>query len=237
MSLRNRARSLQKRTGLSYQQALARLRALGERPARLHRQTGWPLEVCDRYLVDGHAPIEVCDRYAVAADAPIEVIGPAVDERIGALCESLRVTANARVVMLAQQGRLIACAGEQSAAATLALKLLSLRPPPGERPLPQAPDVWEAEDGSGAYKMSIKRALLIVRFHRDETSLGLVKLRARHAAEKIAPLLDDDEAATPPFGGSGGGGAGGVPNELRVVAPVPATRPRRRPTPIGRKKR
>src|SRR6202012_5258105 len=59
MSLRNRARSLQKKTGLSYQQALARLRALGDRPATLRRQTHWPLEVCDRYLIDGHAPILV----------------------------------------------------------------------------------------------------------------------------------------------------------------------------------
>lgn len=223
MSLRNRARSLQKKTGLSYQQALARLRALGERPATLARQTGWPLDVCDRYLVDGHAPIEV--------------IGPATDERIELLCERLRVTANARVVLLAQDGRLLACAGEQPRTMTLALELLSVRPSPGERALPEPPEVWNGEDGSAAYKMWVKRALLIVRFHRDETSLGLVRLRARQAAEKLAPLLDDDDAATPPFGGSGGGGAGGVPNELRVVEPVPAERPRRRPTPIGRKKR
>lgn len=59
MSLRNRARSLQKKTGLTYQQALTRLRALGDRPAALRRKTRWPLEVCDRYLVDGHAPILV----------------------------------------------------------------------------------------------------------------------------------------------------------------------------------
>jgi len=27
----------------------------------LSKQTGWPLEVCDRFYVDGHAPIDVID--------------------------------------------------------------------------------------------------------------------------------------------------------------------------------
>ncbi|HZS41716.1 MAG TPA: hypothetical protein VFF06_33025 [Polyangia bacterium] len=52
MSLRNRARRLQHATGSSYQQALARLRALGAEPAALSRSHRWPLGRCDLYLVD-----------------------------------------------------------------------------------------------------------------------------------------------------------------------------------------
>ena len=91
MSLRNRARSLQKKTGLSYQRALAKLRALGEKPARLADQTGWPLDVCDRFLVDGHAPIDVIEVPEVRT----------LREQCEAVCEKLRVTANARAVVLA----------------------------------------------------------------------------------------------------------------------------------------
>jgi hypothetical protein len=40
---------------------------------------------------------------------------------------------------------------------------------------------------------------------------------------------------SPPFGGSSG--RGGLPNELRVVEPVPEERPKPKPTPISRKKK
>src|SRR5689334_14290417 len=100
MSLRNRARRLQEKTGVSYQQALDRLRKLGKRPADLSKQTGWPLEVCDRFLIDGHAPIEV-----------IEVRQPTPD-LVEVICESLRASSGARAVLLAQDnGRIRAHVG------------------------------------------------------------------------------------------------------------------------------
>src|SRR5215470_4805918 len=102
MSLRNRARSLQKKTGLSYQRALAKLRALGEKPARLAEQTGWPLDVCDRFLVDGHAPIDVIE-------VPERTT---LREACEQICETLRVTANARTVVLcARNGSILARTG------------------------------------------------------------------------------------------------------------------------------
>lgn len=52
MSMRTRARHLQRATGLTYQQALARLRSLGAAPAELSRRTRWPLGRCDLFLVD-----------------------------------------------------------------------------------------------------------------------------------------------------------------------------------------
>src|SRR5215470_13445137 len=88
MSLRNRARSLQKKTGLSYQRALAKLRALGEKPARLAEQTGWPIDV-----------IEVPERTTLR-------------EACEQICETLRVTANARTVVLcARNGSILARTG------------------------------------------------------------------------------------------------------------------------------
>jgi hypothetical protein len=52
----------------------------------------------------------------------------------------------------------------------------------------------------------------------------------------IERLLADDESPTmPPAGGAGG--MGGIPNELRVVEPVPEERPKPKPTPIGRRRK
>src|SRR5437879_5345631 len=132
MSLRNRARSLQKKIGLSYQQALAKLRALGERPAALSKQCGWPLEVCDRFLVDGHAPIDV-----------IEVATPG--DPIDQVCETLRATCNARaVVVAAATGRILAHVGNDVEA--LWRGHLPLKPRPIE-----PPDVWELDAGIVIY--------------------------------------------------------------------------------------
>src|SRR4051794_26540948 len=104
MSLRNRARSLQKKTGLSYQQALAKLRALGERPAVLSKKSGWSLEVCDRFLIDGHAPIDVIE----VAQSEI----PSLHDLVQQTCEKLLRDANAlAVVVSANNGRLLAHAG------------------------------------------------------------------------------------------------------------------------------
>jgi len=216
MSLRNRARSLQKKTGLTYQQALDRLRALGERPARLHRETGWPLDVCDRFLVDGRAPIDVVEVKPIVS----------LRERIFQICEELRVTANARGVLLSRDGHFIAYAG---------VEIVTLR----SRSRVEArtlPEVIELDDGLVLFSAELKpRAFLVLKFHRDESSLGLVRLRVRRAIEELEPLLAEHATGLPPVGGAGG--PGGIPYELRVVEPVPEERPKKKPTPIGRKRK
>jgi hypothetical protein len=75
-----------------------------------------------------------------------------------------------------------------------------------------------------------------VQFQRDETSLGLVRLKMATAVEELERLLTDEETPnTPPIGSSGG--QSGEPGELRVVEPVPEKRPKKKPTPILRKRR
>ena len=219
MSLRNRARSLQKKTGLTYQQALARLRALGDRPATLRRQTHWPLEVCDRYLVDGHAPILVQEGPTVD-DAPIEVgESDSVYDRIRSVCAALlRSIRAARAVDLVDlRGHVlvrVGDAGDDGKTVELHIR----------------------RDRSESYVTAATRAKLRVWFHVKETTDLFVKRRAYKAAGEIERLLAGDESPTmPPAGGAGG--TGGIPNELRVVEPVPEERPKPKPTPIGRRRK
>jgi len=224
MSLRNRARSLQKKTGLTYQQALNKLRALGERPARLHRESGWPLEVCDRFLVDGRAPIDVVEMKPILSLA----------ERIEQICEELRLTAAARVVLLTRDGRILAHVGGGNVSEPYFVGRSAQRLAAAE---PRTPlEVVQLGDGLMLHSTELKpRAMLVVKFHRDESALGLVRLRVRRAIEELEPLLAEHATGVPPLGG--GGGTGGLPNELRVVEPVPEERPRKKPTPIGKKRK
>jgi hypothetical protein len=59
MSMRSRARALQRVTGLTFQQAQARIRELGAAPAELKRKTGWTLERCDEVLVSASLHAEI----------------------------------------------------------------------------------------------------------------------------------------------------------------------------------
>ena len=260
MSLRNRARALQKKTGLTYQQALRRVRALGERPAKLRRETGWPLDVCDRFLVDGHAPVTVIDAHAPGelrvppgSDAPIEVLEAHYRrDEIELVCESLRTTAAARIVLLVDlRGRLIAHVDRDRHGLVPGSLLQAIPSWPNVLEKARAPsnEAWKLDDGRVLVEAAIKtrsrsryariaaaKAVLIVGFHRNETSLGLVRLRMARAVAALERLLTDDETPTmPPFGG--GGGPGGIPHELRVEEPVPEERPKKKPTPIGRKRK
>lgn len=226
MSLRNRARSLQKKTGLTYQQALDKLRALGERPAKLHRESGWPLDVCDRFLVDGRAPIAVVELRPVVS----------LHERIVQICEELRLNAAARAVLLSRDGRILAHVGVTVVPEESWLALLTLRPR-ARVEARSTPEIMELDDWLVLLSAELRpRALLVVKFHREESSLGLVRLRVRRAIEELEPLLAEHTAGLPPLGG-GGGGFGGLPNELRVVEPIPEERPKKKPTPIGKKRK
>jgi hypothetical protein len=227
MSLRNRARSLQQKTGLSYQQALDRLRVLGEKPAKLSRQTGWPLDVCDRFLVDGHAPIQV-----------VEIaLAPGTDVLIVQACEKLRNQANARAVLLwSWQKGILVHLGEDVERLVMMRAML----PTGNvvPRLPQEEQIWEVGNGLSLVIMKVgRRAMLVVKLHQDETSLGLVRLRMRQACEELQRLLADAETTpgVPPVGGSGG--PGGIPAEVRVFEETRDPPPEPRPKPIGRKKK
>ena len=201
MSLRNRARSLQKKTGLSYQRALSKLRALGEKPARLAEQTGWPLDVCDRFLIDGHAPIDVIE-------VPERTT---LHEACEQICETLRVTANARAVVLAaNNGAILARVGQNQLGALWFVVAV---------PHENYEDAIELGEGRAIYSVCLRSATLAVEFHRDESSLGLVKLRVRHAITDLERLLALAERTPgmPPVGGRGG--PSGLPAEVRVALP------------------
>ena len=219
MSLRTRARSLQKKTGITYQQALARLRALGDRPAALRQKTRWPLEVCDRYLVDGHAPILVQEGPSVD-DVPTEVVeSDSVHDRIRAVCEALlRSIPAARAVDLVDlRGDVlvrVGDAGDDGKTVELHIR----------------------QDRRVSYATTETRAKLRVWFDVKEKTDFFVKRRAYKAVGEIERLLDPDESPTTPPA-SGSGGTGGLPNELRVVEPEPEERPKPKPTPIGRRRK
>ena len=52
MSLRNRARALAAKAGITYQQAVKRLRDAGSEPAEIKEATGWSLHRADVVAVD-----------------------------------------------------------------------------------------------------------------------------------------------------------------------------------------
>ena len=209
MSLRNRARSLQKQTGLSYQKALAKLRALGEKPAKLAKETGWPLDVCDRFLTDGHAPIDV-----------VEVDGmPSFQEQCEAVCETLRLTANARSVVLATQNAIVAQVGAFDAGAVWGA-VAKNRP---------AGDVWEFGDNLIFHSAKVRSGWVCVVFERDKSSLGLVRLRTARADEELARLfaIHEGSSGLPPP--SGPRGPGGLPAEVRVTRdPLDTPKPKKK---------
>ncbi len=196
MSLRNRARSLQKKTGLTYQQALARLRALGDRPATLRRRTHWPLEVCDRYLVDGRAPILVQEGPTVD-DAPIEVgESDSVYDRIRAVCEALRrsIRAARAVDLVDLRGHVlvrVGDAGDDSKTVELHIR----------------------RDPSVSYVTAATRAKLRVWFHvKEKTDLfvesgGRTPQGGPGRSSACSPTAESP--MMPPA--SSGGGTGGIP--------------------------
>jgi hypothetical protein len=217
---------LQKKTGLTYQQALARLRELGARPAKLARESGRPLEVCDRYLVDGHAPISVVEMKPILS----------LHDLLQNICDELRTTSNARLVALHRDGRVLVVTGEKAQRGEPLLMGNWLRRQSARRPAVTPPELMELDDGPVIHTTPVRTGVLLsVRFHRDESSLGLVRLRARRAAAEIERLLGDESRGMPPVGGASG--SGGVPNEMRVVEPVAEERPKPKPDPIGRRPR
>jgi hypothetical protein len=248
MSLKNRARALQKKTGLTYQQALQRLRSLGDRPAKLRRQTDWPLEVCDRFLVDGHAPISVVEAHG--GEGPIEVVDEPRDlDAIEQVCKWLRTMSAARSVLLVDaRGRVIALSGQHDrSGGSQSTQLPSLPSlPKPVRTSPVTTEVRELENDRVLVRAPVKprrssgesrittRAYLNVEFERAQTALGLVRLRMWQAVTALEQLLAGETPSVPP---AGGGGEGGAPNELRIAEPTHDEPPKKKPTPMGRNRK
>jgi hypothetical protein len=239
MSLRNRARAVQKKTGLSYQQALNKLRELGERPAALSKQTGWALEKCDRYLIDGHAPIDVIE-------TPLFPHIPSLEELVVRICEMLQATCGARaVVVAAKDGRILAHIGADDTDAVLKGVFTRSQLRRAAIPVPRAvatkwselPDVWELEDGIVLFTARFKGGTVVVKFHRDETSLGLVRLRTARAVEELERIFASESKSpgVPPVGG--GSGPGGLPAEVRVIRDTRDPPPPPKKKPIGKRKK
>jgi hypothetical protein len=211
MSLRNRARRLQEKTGLSYQQALDRLRKLGKQPADLSRKTGWALEVCDRFLIDGHAPIDV-----------IEVRQPTPDI-VEVICEGLCASSGARAVLLFEDnGRIRAHVGAADVDHAVFLRTIAAAPP---RPPVKVnlPEVWELDGDLVLVMAKVKpRATLVVKFHKGESSLGVVRMRINKAVGELEAVLSlevESPGGTPGATGPGPAGSSGAPAEARAWKP------------------
>ncbi len=195
MSLRNRARKLQRQTTLTYQQALQRLEELGARPAALARETGWPLDVCDRYLVDGRAPI------AVVEASPARPYAARLDR----LCEALRVAANAReVLVLDTRMRALAHvpAAPASPSPTVALVELVGSRQRGlladQLPMPSGELLRTADDQTLVTAPIGRRAQAVVVFDERETSLGLVRLVVQRFLGELKQALATERLPPPP---------------------------------------
>ncbi len=201
MSLRNRARRLQRATGWTYQQALAKLRALGVRPAELARETGWPLWKCDLHLCG--RGIEV-----------VEAFEPEPDP-LTAICQRLLAECAATAVWLfGPDGPLVAHAGRRPSLDFQAIWMFRLK------------TGWPREER--AFTIGTRRTLLtpiepggllVVQFG-DDSSLGLVRVRVARVKDELERLLR--RRRTPILPPTSRGGPGGLPAQVRVALVTPA---------------
>jgi hypothetical protein len=221
MSLRSRARHLQRLTSLTYQQALERLRALGDAPAELHRRTGWPLAGCDVYLVAPQLDPEHRPEHrkgaarTLSVRSPLVVYRPIQGSTIPEVCKALCDATNARLAAVrAKDGRwlgapLVTVKGPTVADIVL-LGMLGLHTKEiagliaaGETLRP-APTVG----ASFVFTASVGGVALLMVIFDEASSLGLVRLRlrAREAVRAIERLLGWPWGG--PLGGRGNGGRG-----------------------------
>jgi hypothetical protein len=198
MSLRTRARRLQRATGLSYQQALTTLRKLGAAPAQLHRQLGWPLGECDLYLTG-------------TAERPpaVEIITLAEDAcPVTRVCAQLLVATRASAVSVSgPRGEAIARVGS------------SARPMLWGRPLgvgrarptwPHEPMTLRTGPTKTIHLLRLRaEGTLAVVFSELESSVGWVELRAAEFVDPLVRALHERRrrpggAGTPAAGGNSG---------------------------------
>jgi hypothetical protein len=190
MSLRSRARALQRSMGISYQQALERIRSLGEAPAALARRTGWPLKKCDAHLLEPKAH-----------PRPVTPLDPDQARAVTAVCEAVRAEAMARAVcVIDRDGAFRAMSGRE------ALQLMAL--PRELRVGSQEPETLSL-DPHGIHVLSCALdtgARLVVLFDNTEL-VGVVRLRARAAVRELNRILTQSLFFRPPGNGGSGSGA------------------------------
>jgi hypothetical protein len=189
MSLRSRARAIQRVMGITYQQALERIRSLGSAPAALARQTGWPLKACDAFLL-------------TEPRRPVDVRTVAQSRPLSDLCEELRAELVARAVCIMDAtGHWMAMSGFD------AVRLLAL--PRELRVGNREPESLTLDPKGGVHILSCALetgARLFILFD-ERSSVGLVRLRARAAIREINRVLGGPLMFRPPEGGNSGSGA------------------------------
>jgi hypothetical protein len=225
MSLRSRARNVQRAANLPYQKAVAALRALGEKPAELSAKHGWPLGRADLYLVDKALDAEYCEvaergRPVVIASCAecrrgffLGVGSPEIacpehrgssDERaLRRACEAVRARSGSlAVAVLLRDGCDLAWAGARDGVTHLAVQAAIRRPiePFG---------LIEVRGGapSSLVLVPVADAAVVAVHFDDRTSLGVVRLTVRPLVDLLAKRL----RTAPPEGGgpTGGGPTGG----------------------------
>ncbi len=184
MSLRNRARKLMKATGLTYQQAIEKIRALGKAPAELRTQTGWTLEECDFHLIN---------------KAKIEVVTVEPRTRAELACQQLLHTGGARAVVLVNGWTVLAHAGARDSSFIFHPRMLMKR---SER-LPRRRKTIDLGGVLHALIVPIKKLHLIVIY--EEWTLLLDK-RVEKAVDYLEGLIEEDPLLAPPDGGDDGPG-------------------------------
>jgi hypothetical protein len=198
MSLRNRARQVQRATGMTYQQAMAKLRALGDAPAKLRKKTGWPLSRCDLHLLTSH-PIEVIER----PTSPIERV-----------IIELQVLSGGRAVVLTDtSGRELARAGTPGELPLFVARTLPRALAHPRRVAIPRSKLLEAMERPGMHVRAVKKHALLVVFYDDEATATLVKNLTERAVEELERLFGDEPWPAAP-GGGGRSGSGGLPAEM-----------------------
>ena len=162
MSLRSRARRLQRKTGLSYQQALARLR---ER-ARLRQ------------------PIPVVELAPLPRDAELQRI---CEQLVALAAAKSLVLANCEARILVHVGL-----SQSPPVSLLAPVRGPAPPPtkPLSPPFDE-PRAYELGDGTAVFSTPVGDLALLTITFDARTSLGLVRLRAREAIDALLPLLSE----------------------------------------------
>ena len=180
MSLRNRARKLMRETGLSYQQALLKLRAERVRSAA--------------------PPAKAEGR---PTPRPIEVVTVEAHTRAELACQQLLHTSGARVVNLVDGWRVLASAGPEGARVLfhpMTVQRGYQRLPRGER------KSFEVGGGLTALIVPVKRLHLIV-VYDGAASLLLLEKRVEKCVEYLEGLIEDDPLLAPPDSGDDGPGS------------------------------
>jgi hypothetical protein len=192
MSLRSRARALQRATGMTYQEAVLRIRALGRRPAELARKMGWTLKQADAHLVERpqRSPINV------------RLVATTQATTLQGLSDELCRTSLARAACVVdRRGRWLAMSGiHPDAVLPLALVVHGWnRETDGV--------VFDSNGGIHVLTQSLAMGARLFVLFDDRSSYALVRWRAHAAVREMNRILGESTFFRPPPGGDSGSSA------------------------------